>query len=140
MSLAVDAGDDGLTLTSTLLWIALSVALFVILLPDRVVAAPGRVAVRGLWTRRTVRTDRLAAVRWPTGVEQRVDLVDTDGGRARIELRVLLANPRLWLLLEDGARSSHARGTLREGAKDLDRLARRVNRHSAHSEGSLTDP
>lgn len=89
--------------------------------------------VHGLWTRRTVRTDRLAAVRWPDGIEQRLVMRDTDGGRAEIHLRVLLANPPLWLLLEADARFSAANGTLLSGADALDRLARRVERDTAHS-------
>ncbi|MFD0140898.1 MULTISPECIES: hypothetical protein [unclassified Streptomyces] len=133
LSLTVDAGDDGLTLSSALMWITLSVALFVILLPARVVAAPARVTVQSLWSRMSVRTDRLAAVRWPDGIEQRVVLTDTDGGRAQVELRVLLANPALWLLLEADARSSYENGALREGARDLDRLTRRVERDTAHA-------
>ena len=133
LSLTVDAGDEGLTLPSALLWITLSVALFVILLPARVTASPGRLTVRSLWSRRTVYTDRLAAVRWPDGIEQRLVLTDTDGGRAQIDVRVLLANPSLWLLLEADARTSRTNGTLREGTRDLGRLARRVDRDTARS-------
>ncbi|MFB6833963.1 hypothetical protein [Streptomyces hydrogenans] len=133
LSLTVDAGDDGLTLPSALMWIALSVALFVILLPARIVVAPGQVTVQNLWSRRGVRTDRLAAVSWPDGIEQRLVLTDTDGGQAQIELRVLLANPALWLLLEADARTSYENGTLREGVRDLDRLIRRVERDTVRS-------
>ncbi|MDV9186662.1 hypothetical protein R6L23_00105 [Streptomyces sp. SR27] len=133
LSLTVDAGGDGLTLPSTLRWIALSVALFVVLLPARVSAAPGLITVRTLWARRTVRTDRLVALRWPTGIEQCVDLVDMAGGRARVELRVLLANPSLWLLLEADARFSAANSTLPTGSDDLDRLARRIEGDTARS-------
>lgn len=133
LSLTVDAGYDGLTVAGAVLWIALSVALFVILLPARVVAAPGVVTVQHLWLRSTVRTDRLTSVRWPDGIEQRLVLCDADGCRAGIELRVLLANPAIWLLLESDARASAANGTLRSGAASLDRLARRVERDTAHS-------
>ncbi|MFE2018746.1 hypothetical protein ACFW9O_12000 [Streptomyces sp. NPDC059499] len=133
LSLTVDAVDAGLTLGSAAMWIALSVALFVILLPARVVAAPGRVTVHGLWTRQTVRTDRLATVSRPDGIEQRLVMSDTDGGRAEIHLRVLLANPPLWLLVEAGARFSAENGTLLSGADALDRLARRVERDTAHT-------
>ncbi|MGW1927720.1 hypothetical protein [Streptomyces sp. NPDC001919] len=133
LSLTVDACDDGLTLSSALMWIALSVALVVILLPARVAAEPGRVTVQSLWSRRSIRTDRLAAVRWPDGIEQRLILTDTDGGRAQIDVRVLLANPALWLLLETDARTCYENGTLREGVRDLDRLIRRVERDTAHS-------
>ncbi|WP_406055286.1 hypothetical protein OG462_06335 [Streptomyces sp. NBC_01077] len=133
LSLVVDACDGGLTLPAALLWISLSVALFVVLLPARVVASPGRVTVQSLWSRRTVCTDRLAAVRWPDGIEQRLVLTDTECGRAQIDVRVLLANPPLWLLLEADARTSYEQGTLRDGVRDLDRLAHRVERDTAHS-------
>ncbi|MFI6644923.1 hypothetical protein [Streptomyces sp. NPDC050504] len=138
LSLTVDAGYGGLTPGGAVLWIVLSVALFVILLPARVTAAPGLVTVRHLWSSRTVRTDRLTAVRWPDGIEQRLVLRDADGGRARIELRVLLANPALWLLVESGARASAADGTLRSGAACVDRLARRVEREAARSVFSVS--
>ncbi|MEU3077448.1 hypothetical protein [Streptomyces laurentii] len=133
VSLAVEALTGGPDLPDTLLWAALSGALFVVLLPARVVAAPGRVSVRGVCVRRTVRTDRLAALRWSDGIERGLDLRDTDGGHARIELRVLLANPRLWLLLETDARACAGNGTLLKGIGDLDRLARRIERDTARS-------
>lgn len=133
VSLIVEACDGGLNLPAALLWIALTVVLFVALLPARVVAAPGRLTVRTLWTRTSVRTDRLATLHWPDGIERRLMLTDTDGGRARIDLRVLLANPPLWLLLETDARTSYENGTLRHGVRDLDRLTRHVERDTAHS-------
>ncbi|WP_314612783.1 hypothetical protein [Streptomyces stackebrandtii] len=133
VSLIVEACDGGLNLPAALLWIALAVVLFVVLLPARVVAAPGRLTVRTLWTRTSVRTDRLATLQWPDGIERRLVLTDTDGGRARIDLRVLLANPPLWLLLEADARTSYESGTLRHGVRDLDRLTRCVDRDAAHS-------
>ncbi|MFB6839654.1 hypothetical protein [Streptomyces sp. NPDC056361] len=133
VALTVEACDSGLNLPAVLLWIALAVVLFVVLLPARVVAAPGRLTVRTLWTRTVVRTDRLATLHWSDGIERRLVLTDVDGGRARIELRVVLANPSLWLLLEADARSSLANGTLGDGVRDLDRLARRVERDTARS-------
>ncbi|MEU6170213.1 hypothetical protein [Streptomyces tanashiensis] len=133
VSLTVDACDGGLNLPATLLWIALAAVLFVVLLPAKVVAAPGRLAVRTLWTRAAVRTDRLTVLRWPDGIEQRLVLADTEGGRARVELRVLLANPPLWSLLEAGARTSCENGTLKDGERDLHRLKRRVERDTVES-------
>ncbi|MEU5919731.1 hypothetical protein [Streptomyces sp. NPDC047141] len=133
VSLTLDACDGGLRLPATLLWIALAVVLFVVLLPAKVVAEPGRLTVRTLWTRTAVRTDRLTVLRWPDGVERRLVLADAEGGAARVELRVLLANPSLWLLLEAGARSSRENGTLRYGERDLQRLGRRVERDTAEA-------
>ncbi|MFE5589427.1 hypothetical protein [Streptomyces sp. NPDC056549] len=133
VALTVDACDGGPNLPATLLWIALAVVLFVVLLPAKVVAAPGSLTVRTLWTRTTVRTDRLAALRWLDGIEQHLVLTDTEGGVARVELRVLLANPPLWVLLEADARASEENGTLRDGVRDLDRLTRRVETATAHS-------
>ncbi|WP_369147871.1 hypothetical protein [Streptomyces sp. R44] len=133
VSLSVDAGDDGLTLSSALLWIALAVALFVILLPARVTAAPGSLTVRTLWTRTVVRTDRLTTISWPDGIEQRLVMTDMEGGRTQIDVRILLANPALWLLWEADARASYENGTLKDGVRDLDRLKDRVERDTAHS-------
>ncbi|MER5963582.1 hypothetical protein [Streptomyces sp. NPDC002057] len=133
LALTVEAGNGGLTLPSALLWIVLAVVLFTVLLPARVSATSGRLTVRGLWSLRSVRTDRLTVVRWPDGIEQRLVLTDTDGALAQVELRVLLANPALWLLLETDARISYENGILQKGVRDLDRLARRVERDTARS-------
>ncbi|MFD8208702.1 hypothetical protein ACFV2S_20200 [Streptomyces sp. NPDC059695] len=133
VSLTVDVCDGGLHLPATLLWIALAVILFMVLLPAKVVAAPGSLTVRTLWTRTTVRTDRLVVLRWPDGIERSLVLTDAEGAVARVELRVLLANPPLWLLLDDDARTSCENGTLRDGVRDLHRLERRVERDTAHS-------
>ncbi|MFF2303157.1 hypothetical protein ACFVVP_11725 [Streptomyces sp. NPDC058128] len=53
-----------------------------------------------------------------------------DGGPAEVALRVLLRDPRLRPLLEADARASHARGTPAR-RRDVDRLARRVERDTA---------
>ncbi|MFB7514742.1 hypothetical protein [Streptomyces sp. NPDC056144] len=131
-SLLVDAGVHGLTLTRTVCWIALAALLLVVLLPARVSSAPGRLTVRGLWTTRTVRTDRLTSVRWPYGSGRRLLLRDAEGARAEVDLRVLLANPALWLRLEAEAQAARRRGTL-DGTADLARLSRHVHTETARS-------
>ncbi|MEV6399067.1 hypothetical protein AB0M39_30515 [Streptomyces sp. NPDC051907] len=133
LSLTIEAGNGTLAPARALLWCALAALLFAVLLPSRVEAAPGRLTVRGLTTRRTVRTDRLTSVRWSDGVAQRLILRDAAGGRAEVDPRVLVANPPLWRLLEADARVCQRRGTLLRGGTELDRLARRVDRESAHA-------
>ncbi|MCZ0983187.1 hypothetical protein O1L60_40760 [Streptomyces diastatochromogenes] len=134
VSLTVEVGTDHLTLLHTAGFIALSSALLVILLPARVAATPDLLIVQGLWTTRTVRTDRLSAVVWPTGgTAHRVILRDTEGGRAEIDLRVLSANPALWLRLDAGARTSVRRGTLNGDTSDLARLSLHLHSETARS-------
>ncbi|MFE5632625.1 hypothetical protein [Streptomyces sp. NPDC056543] len=133
VSLAVEAGNRSLDAVHALVWSGLSVLMFAILLPPRVEAVPGRLTVRGLRTRRTVRTDRLASVRWCDGVAQRVILCDTTGTRAEIDPRVFFANPPLWHRLEADARASAARGTLLHGGAELDLLALRLDRETART-------
>ncbi|MFD5770092.1 hypothetical protein ACFWIN_30335 [Streptomyces sp. NPDC127049] len=132
-ALVVDAGAHGLPASRALGWIGLSVLLLVVLLPPRVSSAPGLLTVRGLWVVRTVRTDRLTAVAWPVGTGQSLVLRDEEGARAEIDLRVLLANPALWLRLDAEARDSRRRGTLDHGGPDLDRLSLRVHAETARA-------
>ncbi|MFF8827855.1 hypothetical protein [Streptomyces sp. NPDC015131] len=132
-ALTVGAGVHGLTPLGTVGCIALSAFLLGILLPARVSAAPGLLTVQGLWVTRTVRTDRLAAAVWPADTAGRLCLRDEDGGRAEIDLRVLLSNPALWLRLEADARAARERGTLDHGAADLARLALHVHTETARS-------
>ncbi|MGP4052700.1 hypothetical protein [Streptomyces sp. 2A115] len=108
-------------------WAVLAVLLLIILTPPRVSAADGGLDARGLVTHRRVRTDRLVTVRMSEGVSQRVILTDTSGGRLMLDLRVLIANPLLWHQLDQGARRSLERGTLRCGMPVLERLGRRID-------------
>ncbi|MFG2330916.1 hypothetical protein ACGFMM_14950 [Streptomyces sp. NPDC048604] len=133
LSLTVDGAHGTLNLLHAVLWIGLAVLLFVVLLPPRIAAGPGLLTVRGLFVRRWVRTDRLVSVRWVDGVSERLVLRDADGGRAELDPRVLVAQPRLWLLLEADARTSRNRGILRHGAGALERLARRIDKEAARS-------
>ncbi|MER7538529.1 hypothetical protein ABTX77_27635 [Streptomyces sp. NPDC097704] len=134
VSVTVEAGTHHLTLLRAAGSIALASVLLAVLLPARVTATPDLLIVQDLWTTRTVRTDRLSAVAWPaTGTSLRVVLRDTEGGRAEVGLRVLTANPGLWLRLEAGARTSTQRGTLSRDTSDPTRLSRHVHREAARS-------
>ncbi|GGY76825.1 hypothetical protein [Streptomyces omiyaensis] len=133
VSLLVDAGAHGLTLPGALGCIALAALLLVVLLPARVSAGAGLLTVRGLWVTRTVRTDRLAAVVWPADTAGRLALRDESGAGAEVDLRVLLANPALWLRIETDARASRARGVLDHGSADLARLALHVEAETARA-------
>ncbi|MFJ7957005.1 hypothetical protein ACIQ62_11990 [Streptomyces sp. NPDC096319] len=134
VSLIVEAGTHGLTVLRTAGFIALASVLLVVLLPARVSAAPDLLIVKGLWTTRTVRIDRLSAVAWPAGgTSHRVILTDAEDGRAEVELRVLSANPAIWLRLEAGAQASLQRGTLSRDTGDLARLSLYIHRETARS-------
>ncbi|GHJ94733.1 hypothetical protein SNE510_42520 [Streptomyces sp. NE5-10] len=134
IALVVDAGTPhGLTLPGALGCITLGMVLLVILLPARVSAAPGLLTVRGLWVTRTVRTDRLVAIAWPADTAGRLALRDEDNARAEVDLRVLLANPALWLRIEADALTSRAHGTLEHGTADLTRLALHVHSETART-------
>ncbi|MEU9700741.1 hypothetical protein [Streptomyces sp. NPDC047981] len=133
LSLTIDAGTGSLSTVRAVLWIGVATLLFVILTPSRVSAAPGQLTVRGLWTRHTVRTDRLRSVRWSNGVSQRLVLRDAEDNRAEIDPRVLVANPALWHRVAADARRSAAQGTLLCGATALDQLARRIDRETAET-------
>ncbi|MFF9017128.1 hypothetical protein ACF09C_29700 [Streptomyces sp. NPDC014870] len=133
LSMTIDAGTGSLSTARAVLWIGVAALLFVILMPSRVSAAPGRLTVRGLWTRHTVRTDRLRSVRWSNGVSQRLVLRDAEDNRAELDPRVLIANPALWHRVAADARLSAAQGTLLCGATALDQLARRIDRETAET-------
>ncbi|MGW0700217.1 hypothetical protein ACWD0A_13090 [Streptomyces sp. NPDC002867] len=138
MLLAVDAVAAGLTPARTALWTALSVLLFVVLVPPKVTAgetSPGSrfLVSRGLLHERRVRMDRLMSVRWADGVAQRIVLRDTDGGRVELDPRVLVADPPLWLLLDEGGRTSRADGLLLCGADVMRELAERLEREMARN-------
>ncbi|MFI8368564.1 hypothetical protein [Streptomyces sp. NPDC085466] len=133
LALLVDAAGTGLTTPRAMAWTGLAAALFVILLPPRVSVAPGLLTVRGPTCTRTVHTDALVSFRWPIDVSERVSLRDEHGTRAELDLRLLLANPPLWLQLEADARTSQDLGTLPNDSPCLDRLARRIDAETAHT-------
>ncbi|MFJ8308296.1 MULTISPECIES: hypothetical protein [unclassified Streptomyces] len=131
--LAIDAAAGTLSVLRTLLWLGLALLLFVVLWPARVSASPGRLASRGLLRRAEVRTDRLVSVRWSDGVAQRLVLRDIEGNRAELDPKVLVANPPLWHVLDQDARTSTDRGTLRCGETALRQIASRVDKETAQT-------
>ncbi|MGW1762832.1 hypothetical protein ACWCQL_01865 [Streptomyces sp. NPDC002073] len=131
--LVLDTGAGRLTAVRAVLWAGLAALFFVILLPPRVRARPGRLTSRGLCTTHSVRTDALVSVRWSDGVARRLVLRDLDGGRVEIDPDVLVRNPPLWHRLDTDSRTALHRGTLLCGATALRRLAERIDREAART-------
>ncbi|WP_405508950.1 hypothetical protein [Streptomyces purpurascens] len=129
----MDWGSGRLTPWRSALWLALGLLLFIVLYPARVSAGKGWLASRGLLREHRVHTDLLVSVRCLGGVSQRLVLRDSVGGRAEIDPDVLLRNPRLWLLVEAGARKATADGMLLCGATALRRLSRRIDGETARA-------
>ncbi|MET9118962.1 hypothetical protein ABZX38_32875 [Streptomyces longwoodensis] len=133
MGVLVDWDAASLTPLRTLLWVTLSAAVCAVLLPPRVSAGPGWVAVRTPWRRFVVRTDALTAVRQYDGVSAHLVLRDVHGHSLELDPRTLAANPLLWHELDTGVRRSLERGTLRHGADVLDRLGRHIDDETART-------
>lgn len=133
MSLLIDWDAGSLSLPRALLWLALSAALFTVLLPARVTAGAGWLAVRSPWHRQTVRTDALTTVWRYDGVSSHLVLHDTYGHRLELDPRVLAANPLIWHELDTGVRRSVERGTLLQGRDVLDRLGRRIDEETVRA-------
>ncbi|MEV6293574.1 hypothetical protein AB0M41_24735 [Streptomyces sp. NPDC051896] len=127
LSMLVDWDADTLTPLRTLLWTTLSAAVCAVLLPQRVSAGPGWLAVRTPWRRHMVRTDALVSVRQYDGVSSHLVLRDVHGHRLELDPRVLAANPLLWHELDTGVRRSMERGTLSQGTDVLERLGHRID-------------
>jgi len=127
MTMLVDWDAGTLSPARALLWLALSTAVFAVLLPPRVTAGPGWIAVRGPIRHRMVRTDALAAVRQYGGVSSHLVLRDAQDRRLELDPRILAANPLLWHELDTGVRRSLERGTLRQGADVLRRIGRQID-------------
>ncbi|MGW2486083.1 hypothetical protein ACWCV9_02530 [Streptomyces sp. NPDC001606] len=127
LSLLVDWDAGSLTPPRALLWVTLSAAVGAVLLPQRVSAGPGWLAVRTPWGRHLVRTDALTTVRQYDGVSSHLVLRDVRGNRLELDPRILTANPLLWHELDTGVRRSLERGTLRHGADVLERLGHRID-------------
>lgn len=133
MTFLVDWDAGSLTPLRALLWVTLSAAVCVVLLPQRVSAGPGWLAVRTPWRRLVVHTDALAAVRQFDGVSSHLVLRDVHGHRLQLDPRILAANPLLWHELDTGVRRSLERGTLRQGADVLARLGRHIDDETAQA-------
>ena len=127
MAFLVDWDAGSLTPARALLWFTLSAAVFAILLPPRVSAGPGWLAVRTLWRQRTVRTDALTTVWQYDAVSSQLILRDTFGNKLALDARVLRANPMLWHELDTGVHRSLERGTLRHGADVLNQMGHRID-------------
>ncbi|MFE7173292.1 hypothetical protein [Streptomyces sp. NPDC057616] len=133
MTTLVDWDAGTLTPARALLWLALSAALFAVLLPPRVTAEPGRLTVRGPLHRRVVHTDALVSVRQYEGASSHLVLQDAHGHCLELDPRVLTANPLLWHELDTGARRSRRRGTLHQGTDVLARLGHRIDDETAEA-------
>jgi hypothetical protein len=129
--LLVDAAAGTLTPARATLWAGLALLLLLVLVPPRVTAGEGCLAVRGPWRDHRVRTDRLVSVRTTGSAGQRLVLRDTSGGRVELDPRILVANPALWHRLDTDARASERSGSLREGSAALNRLSERMDRETA---------
>ncbi|MFF2205642.1 hypothetical protein [Streptomyces sp. NPDC058145] len=133
MSLLVDWDAGSLTPLRALLWSTLSAAVCAVLLPQRVSAGPGWLAVRTLLRRRIIHTDELTTVWQYDGVSSHLVLRDVHGHRLEFDPRVLAANPLIWHELDTGMRRSAERGTVRHGADVLERLGHRIDDETAQA-------
>ncbi|KUM93034.1 hypothetical protein AQI88_28325 [Streptomyces cellostaticus] len=133
VSLLVDWDAGSLTPLRAVLWVTLSAVVGTVLLPQRVSAGPGWLAVRTPWHRLVVHTDALAAVRQYDGVSSHLVLRDVHGHRLELDPRILAANPLLWHELDTGVRRSLERGTLRQGADVLARLGHHIDDETARA-------
>ncbi|MGW0998650.1 hypothetical protein ACWD5V_36325 [Streptomyces sp. NPDC002523] len=131
MLLCVDRAAGSLSWWRCALWLALALALFLVLFPARVCAGEGWMASRRLLRSHRVRTDLLVAVLPLGGVSQRLILRDCLGARVEIDPEVLIGNPELWYRLAEGSRRSEAAGTLLSGNTALRHLAARIDRETA---------
>ncbi|MGW7406601.1 hypothetical protein ACWGI9_23220 [Streptomyces sp. NPDC054833] len=127
MSILVDWDAGSLTPLRALLWVTLSAAVCAVLLPPRVTAGPGWLAVRAPWRRRVIHTDALTAVRQYDGVSSHLVLRDVHGHSLELDPRTLAANPLLWHELDTGVRRSLEGGTLRLGADVMARLGQHID-------------
>ena len=127
MSVLVDWDAGSLTPLRTLLWVTLSAVVCALLLPPRVTAGPGWLAVRAVWRRRVIRTDALTAVRQYDGASSHLVLRDAHGHKLELDPRTLAANPLLWHELDAGVRRSLEGGTLLVGADVMARLGQHID-------------
>jgi hypothetical protein len=133
LSALVDWDAGTLTAPRAAIWSALSVAVFAVLLPQRVMAGHGWLMARGPLRRRAVRTDALVSIRQYDGVSAQLVLRDAYGHRLELDSRVLSANPFLWHELDTGVRRSLEKGTLLQGEDVLRRLAEQIDGETAQA-------
>ncbi|MFG2942477.1 hypothetical protein [Streptomyces sp. NPDC048282] len=133
LTFLVDWDAGTLSPARALLWITLSAVILSMLLPARVTAGPGWLAVRGPFRRRTVRTDSLVYVGQYGDVSAHLVLRDSHGSRLELDPGVLHANPLLWHELDTGVRRSQERGTLRRGAEVLAQLGHEIDDANARA-------
>ncbi|MGW7424241.1 hypothetical protein ACWGJB_30150 [Streptomyces sp. NPDC054813] len=131
--LLVDWAAASFTWWRAALWTALALLLFAALCPARVRVGDGWLTSRRLLRTRRVRTDLLVSVRCLDGISPRLLLRDAFGERLAIDPQVLVANPDLWLRVDEGARKAAAAGTLTCGSMALSRLGEQVERESARA-------
>lgn len=111
-ALALDAAAGTLTVLRALLWIGLAAALSAVLVPPRITAGGGRLAVRTLLRTRRIRIDRLVGARLEGHTARRLVLRDAAGRRAEVDAAAIAASPLLRHELDAGARHSHTAGLL----------------------------
>ncbi|ALV37035.1 hypothetical protein [Streptomyces sp. CdTB01] len=133
MTELVDWDARTLTPLRALVWLALSLAVFAVLLPPQLTADAGRLTARSPLHRRTIHTDALVTVTQYGGVSSHLVLRDIHGNRLELDPRVLIANPVLWHELDTGARRSLERGTLHQGFDVLRRLGHRIDDETARA-------
>lgn len=127
LTMLLDWGAGTLTPVRAGLWTGLAALVFAVLLPPRVTAGEGWLAVQGLVHERRVRTDALVEMRQYEGISAHLLLRDVSGDWVELDSRVLVANPLLWHEVDSGARRSRERGTLRSGTDVLRRLSERID-------------
>ncbi|WP_424887591.1 hypothetical protein [Streptomyces sp. XH2] len=126
-----DFARGGLDWPRAACWTGLGALLLAVLLPQKVTAGDGWLAVRGLLGEKRVRTDLLTQVRRADGMTPRLVLRDAGGNRVEFDPEVLVANPLLWHWLDTGVRRARESGLLREGGAPLTELAERIDGEGA---------
>jgi hypothetical protein len=112
MLVLLDWVSGGLDPVRCVCWTALGVGVGVVMLPDRISAGRHWLAARNSLGTHRVRTDVLTSVRAAPGRTGAVVLHDAFGGRAVVDVDVLINNPQLWHRLDTGIRHSEEAGTL----------------------------
>jgi hypothetical protein len=101
--------------------------------PAHVVLGGGWLTVSRLGRRQRVQTGRLAGWSGNPRVAGCVVLVDEDGYRAEVDVRVLVRNPLIWQQICQGVRHARQRGSLELAGPDA-RLWESVSREVAEAD------